>query len=153
MCCFTFGNLTEARIIQEEGLLIEKLSPLDWCLGKSYGAFNWLMIGNEGHSPLWAVPFLSRWLRLHKIAWGSSHKKLDSKQCSSMAFKSLPASWFLSWFSFFGTLQWWNMNRTCKPSNTFLFRVIFGHDLHHSNRKVTNIPSNTTFIFYHVKVK
>lgn len=37
--CFVFVNLTQARVIWEEGLLTEKTLPLNWPRGKPGGDF------------------------------------------------------------------------------------------------------------------
>lgn len=51
-----FANLTQARVIWEEGISVEKMSPSDRSVGKSVGVFSRLIINVRGPSPQWVEP-------------------------------------------------------------------------------------------------
>lgn len=63
MCtgCQAFVNLTQTRVIHEEGISVEKVPPLDWPLDKSVGLRGVFSIGVRGPSPLEPMPPLRRW--------------------------------------------------------------------------------------------
>ena len=58
------ANFIQARVAWEERISTEKMPPSDWPVRKSVQrkAWQFLMIGVGGPSPLWVVSPLGRWL-------------------------------------------------------------------------------------------
>ena len=61
--CLVLYHSDKARVILEEGILVEKMPLLHLACGQACGAFSCLVIG-VGPGSLWAVPSLGSWSRV-----------------------------------------------------------------------------------------
>ena len=61
-----YVNLTQARVVLEEGTSIEKNATTGLACGQGCGAFSPLMVEGKGPGPLWMVPALDEWSSCNK---------------------------------------------------------------------------------------
>lgn len=125
-----FINLTQIRIVLEEGTSIEKLHPQDCPEGLFLGHFFLLMIDVRGLSPEWKVPCLVGISVLCKKAGVARHEEQGRKMLTLVS--ALICSHIF--------LQWWTV--ACKLKLTFSPASSFWFSIHHSEDEVsrTHMP-------------
>jgi hypothetical protein len=89
LCCYLYVNLTQARVIWEEGTRTEKVSPPDWPM--ACGAFFLdRMIHVELPSLMWAVPPLGSW------HWARHEEQIRKQHPPWPLYQSLPSDFCLA---------------------------------------------------------